>query len=213
MGRPPPMLYAGYQRFLRSRLPGSRDRFAGLRERQAPTVCLLGCVDSRCNPAMVFDAEPGDILVVRNIANLVPSYREEGGCCCTSAALEFAVTKLGVQHLVVKGHSGCGGIQACIAAAAQAAPTTEFVDRWTTLARPALDEVRTTMPDLAGAELADAVGRCSVIGSLARLMSYPFVAEAVHAGRLELHGAWFAIGEADLSWLDREAGRFRPVAA
>ncbi len=213
MGRPPPMLEAGYRRFIDGRLPGSRDRFARLRETQAPKIAVIGCVDSRCNPTMLFDAEPGEILIVRNIANLVPIYCEEGGCACTSAALEFAVTRLEVEHVVVKGHSGCGGIHACIAAANESTSTTEFVDSWTVLARAALDAVRNEQPDLTGAALADAVGQRSVMISLDRLMTYPFVADAVAAGRLELHGAWFAIGDATLHWLDRKARSFRPVVA
>ncbi|TVQ31302.1 MAG: carbonic anhydrase [Geminicoccaceae bacterium] len=211
MGGPPPVLYEGYRRFLQRRLPDQRHRFERLSSGQSPKVALVGCVDSRCNPTTVFDARPGDLLIVRNIANLVPPYRLEGGRCCTSAALEFAISQLGVEHLVVKGHSGCGGIKACIEAVAEAAPDTEFVGSWIDLAREALGQIHAEPSTPDGDALVEAVGQRSVMISLERLRVYPFIAQALAQGRLQLHGAWFDIGDASLSWLDRAAGAFRPV--
>jgi carbonic anhydrase len=167
---------------------------------------IIGCADSRAEPAEIFNAAPGQLFIVRNVANLVPPFDTSGGLHGVSAALEFAVTALKVKHIVIMGHGGCGGVGACLSAA-EDKPVGRFIAPWVQL----LDETRDRV--LAGnpADPQTAVEHAGVGASLENLMTFPFVKEAVEAGSLQLHGAWFAIALGELKWRDNETGAFENI--
>ncbi len=207
----PGALHEGYVRFRHGRYQTERSLYAQLAEGQAPRVALLGCADSRANPDMIFDAEPGDMFILRNVANLVPDYEPDSGFHGTSAGIEFAVRYLKVEHLVIMGHASCGGIKACIDHDGRGISAGVFIDHWVDLASKAFAEVRANNPNLGGEELQRAVEFTSIRHSLARLATFPFIAEAVAAGTLRLHGSWFAIATGELRWLDPATGDFRRI--
>ncbi|MBM2575417.1 carbonic anhydrase [Jannaschia sp. Os4] len=181
-------------------------------EGQRPRAMIISCCDSRVNVTSIFGAEQGEFFVHRNVANLVPPYEPDGGVHGTSAAVEYAVTALHVPQIVVIGHSRCGGVRGCHDMCAGTAPDldqdTSFVGRWMDMLRPGYEEVR----DIADEEerLA-AMERRSVVISLHNLATFPFVAAAVEAGDLSLHGAWTDISSGALESYDPETDRFVPV--
>jgi carbonic anhydrase len=205
----PRRLTQGYRAFLDGRFKEERGRYATLAESgQSPSIMVIGCVDSRVSPEVIFDAAPGEILVARNVANLVPPFEEGGGQHGTSAALEFGVRALKVRHIVVLGHAFCGGVKAF---ASEPAPLTEsdFIGKWMSQIAPAADAIPAPGGDrqayLHQLEFA------SVELSLKNLMSFPFVRAAVEKGDLTLHGAYFGVASGKLLVRDRETGRFEPV--
>jgi carbonic anhydrase len=186
-------LLAGYQRFRANEWPKQKKAFETLAQGQSPKTLVLTCVDSRVDPAMIFDSAPGEVLTVRNVANLVPPYAPDANHHSTSAALEFGVRVMEVKHIMVLGHGLCGGVRALL----EGAPTTarEFVAPWMSIAEPARARaVLETSP-----EKRQQVCEREVVGiSLANLMSFPWIAERVASGKLQLHGAWFAIYSGEL---------------
>ena len=208
----PEALLAGYRRFRAGRYPEQQVLFSRLAQGQAPRVAILACADSRADPALIFDAAPGELFVLRNVANLVPAFEGHGTSHGTSAGLEFAVTQLQVADLVVMGHAACGGIEACLRSATEELPG-RFLGRWVALAAEARDAVMTAAPMLRGEALQRAVEQRAVVHSLRRLTAFPFVADAMAAERLRLHGAWFSIRSGELSWFDQARGSFVTVTA
>jgi len=204
----PLALLAGYRRFRAERYPQEVERYRALAEGQRPEVMVIGCADSRVDPATIFSAGPGELFVVRNVAALVPPNEEGGIYHGTSAALEFAVGVLGVADIVVLGHGGCGGVAASLAAA-ERQPVGRFIRPWVELLGEVRDELLAQAEPAEGNQLA--LERLAVRRSLRNLETFPFVAEAVAAGRLALHGAWFAIAEGELHWLDPAGGDFEPA--
>ena len=207
----PMSLEAGYQRFRRGRYARERELYAELAEGQSPRLCVLACADSRVDPAMIFDARPGELFVLRNVANLVPDYEADGGFHGTSAGLEYAVRHLGVDDVVVMGHAACGGIDACIHHFTDGAAAGPFIDPWVGLADDAFRKVRARARDLSGDGLQHEVELESIRASLNRLRAFPFVAEALATRRLRLHGAWFSIASGEMLWLDEDGGDFHAV--
>ena len=196
----------GYRRFLAQGWPVRRARFQDLAEHgQNPQAMVIACADSRVDPGMIFDAGPGEMFVVRNVANLVPPYAPDGGAHATSAALEFGVRVLKVTDLVVMGHAMCGGIHALLTGAP--AETPDFLAPWISVARAARGKVlRCTDPD-------EAQERCeqeAVKLSLDNLMTFPWIAGPVRAGTLRLHGMRFDIRSGVLEMLYGD-GMFRAV--
>jgi carbonic anhydrase len=182
-------LIAGYRRFRANVWPERRRVFETLAENgQRPHTAVVACIDSRVDPAMIFDAGPGEILTIRNVANLVPPYEPDGAYHGTSAALEFAVRVLGVPHIVVLGHGACGGVRALIEGRPENAR--DFIDSWMSLAAPALDRVPPALPIHERASLCE---REVIRISLANLLTFPWIRDCAAAGKLRLHGAWFAI--------------------
>lgn len=179
-------------------------------EGQRPRAMLISCCDSRLDTVSMFGAEPGDLFVVRNVANLVPPHAPDQDHHGTSAAVEYAVTALKVAHIVVVGHSSCGGVQACHDMCSGAAPeldeTTSYVGRWMDILRPGYERVKEKHWDREDAlrELEHEAVRTS----LANLATFPFVSQALDAGVLTLHGAWIDIGEGEMHSLDEEKGGF-----
>lgn len=206
--RSPEDLKDGYRRFRQGNFRQQADLYHALEKGQSPNIMLIACADSRAEPADIFAAAPGQLFVVRNVANLVPPYETSDGLHGVSAALEFAVTSLKVEHIVVMGHGGCGGVAASLAAA-ENRPVGQFIAPWVEL----LDNPRDTVLSTGADDPQTALEHAGVEQSLANLMTFPFVRENVEAGRLHLHGSWFAIGLGRLHWRDETSGKFELVEA
>jgi carbonic anhydrase len=167
---------------------------------------IVACADSRVDPATIFSAAPGELFVVRNVAALVPPYEEQGAYHGTSAALEFAVTVLGVASIVVLGHGLCGGVAAALAAA-ERKPAGRFIGPWVELLAGVREELLRDAPVQDPAERQQTMEQMAIEHSLQNLMSFPFVAERMAQGSLALEGAWFSIAQGELRWLDQDTGR------
>ncbi len=182
-------------------------------EGQRPKVMVISCCDSRVDAGAIFGADAGEAFAHRNIANLVPPRTAEGEPHGTGAAVEYAVTALKVAHLIVLGHSRCGGVQGCRDMCAGRAPALEepssLVGRWVDHLRPAHDRVAER--GLPEDRQQGALEREGVLMSLENLMTFDFVREAVEAGSLSLHGLWTDIADGGLECYDPETGRFQPV--
>lgn len=200
-------LIAGYRRFRAGVYAEQAQLYRELGEGQDPDVMLIACADSRAEPSDIFNAAPGQMFVVRNVANLVPPYKPDGGLHGVSAALEFAVNVLKVRHIVVMGHGGCGGVTASLTES-KSALIGEFVAPWVKL----LDTARARVLESGSVNPQFALELEGIETSLENLMSFPWVAEAVAAGELELHGAWFAIKHGELHWRNPASKRFEVVA-
>lgn len=199
-------LIAGYKRFRARGWPERRKVFESLAEGgQRPRALVVACVDSRVDPTMIFDAAPGEMLTVRNVANLVPPYAPDNAHHSTSAALEFGVRVLQVPDLIVLGHGMCGGIQALLNGAPQNAR--EFVGPWMAIVESAKIRAENCASDEERQRFCEYE---SVRISLANLMTFPWVAERVAEGKLRLHGAWFAIHSGTLLVLQPD-GSFAAV--
>lgn len=200
-------LLEGYRRFRASSWPRERQRFQELADQgQRPQALVLGCVDSRADPAMIFDAPPGQLLTVRNVANLVPPYAPDAAYHGTSAALEFGVRVLNVPMILVLGHGSCGGVRVLLEGAPLEAR--DFVAPWMSMAVPARERaLHCERPE----ERQQCAEQETVKLSLANLRTFPWINERLAAGTLALHGAWFAIRTGTLLLLDPD-GSFRPVS-
>jgi carbonic anhydrase len=208
----PGRLLEGYRSFLGERLPREQARFEELaREGQNPETMVIGCCDSRVSPEVIFDAGPGELFVVRNVANLVPPFSPDGELHGTSAALEFAVQALKVKHIVVMGHARCGGVRAFADDAQGPLSPGDFIGKWITLLGPAAER---TGGRGFNEGLPDYVERLAMAGvetSLANLRTFPCVKILEEKGRLRLHGAYFAVATGVLMLLDPATGQFRPA--
>ncbi|OWU85798.1 carbonic anhydrase [Oceanicola sp. 22II-s10i] len=181
-------------------------------EGQHPRAMIISCCDSRVHVTAIFGADQGEFFIHRNIANLVPPYEPDGKQHGTSAAVEYAVTALKVAHIVIVGHSNCGGVQGCLDMCTGHAPALEdkssFVGRWMDLLRPGYDRIK----DIEGTDAQRrALEKQAILVSLDNLMTFPFVAEAVKADKLTLHGLWNDIGEGGLEEFDAATGKFVTV--
>jgi carbonic anhydrase len=194
-------LLKGYRRFRRDAWPDRRRLFERLADGgQQPRAMVITCADSRVDPSMIFDTSPGELFVVRNVASLVPPYAPDAAHHGTSAALEFGVRVLGVPDLLVMGHALCGGVRALLEGTPPEA--SDFVAQWMAMAEPAKQRT------LAYADKADWQLRCeqeTVKLTLGTLLTFPWIAERVAAGRLRLHGAHFDIRSGALSVLGEDA--------
>ncbi|AUH33219.1 carbonic anhydrase [Paracoccus tegillarcae] len=179
-------------------------------EGQRPRAMMISCCDSRVHVSGIFGADSGEFFIHRNIANLVPPFQPDGQQHGTSAALEFAVTSLKVAHLIIMGHTKCGGVAGCHAMCAGHAPEldekTSFVGRWMDILRPGYDRVK----DLPEDQQVSALEREAVLVSLENLMTFPFVRAAVESGELSLHGMVHNISDGTLVQVDG-AGAFSEV--
>ena len=205
-------LIEGYRRFRAADWARERERWADLSEGQSPKVMILSCADSRVDPAQIFDARPGEMFVVRNIAALAPPYETSRGYHGVSAALEFAVTQLQVGEIMVMGHGLCGGCAAALTGEFDASEPGEghFIADWVKMLGGARDEIRAHHAEL-DRDAFLAIEREAVKVSLANLRTFPWIAEREREGRLKLHGAHFSIVEGRLYLLDEAEGNFRPV--
>jgi carbonic anhydrase len=207
----PPRLIDGYTAFLSERLPVEQTRFHDLAETgQRPEIMVIGCCDSRVSPEVIFDARPGELFVVRNIANIVPPYEPDAHAHGVSAALEFGVLALKVKHIVILGHARCGGVQAFAQHAEPLTPS-DFIGNWMKLMAPAA--ARTPRGDLSAEDHLTRLEHANVVNSIENLMTFPRVAALINSGALTAHGAYFGVATGQLSVLDRASGTFMPVAA
>jgi carbonic anhydrase len=178
---------------------------------QHPRAMIVSCCDSRVHVTSIFGADQGEFFIHRNIANLVPPFKPDGEQHGTSAAVEYAVTALHVAHIVVLGHSGCGGVRGCYEMCEGRAPellaSTSFIGRWMDILRPGYE----ALPPGEDAERVPALEKMAVRVSLGNLLTFPFVREAVEDDRLTLHGLWNDIGEGTLEAWDPDRGLFVPI--
>ena len=211
----PAALVRGYRAFLGERFPGEQARYRELAQAgQSPKTMVIGCCDSRVSPEVIFDAGPGELFVVRNVANLVPPYAPDDDYHGTSAALEFAVMALKVQHVVVLGHAQCGGVRAYAEGETQAGggPLSpgDFIGKWIKLLGPAHE--RLGPPRGALRDYVEALALESIKQSLANLRTFPCVRTLEQRGALALHGAYFGVMDGRLRAYDPALDAFRPVA-
>lgn len=212
----PEQLTRGYETFLGARFRDERERFRELAEAgQKPRIMIVGCCDSRVAPEVIFDARPGELFVLRNVAALVPPYAPNDDYHGTSAALEFAVMGLRVEHVVVMGHALCGGVRAW--AEGEADPYLrplspgDFIGRWIKLIGPAADRLGPPTQPLG--DYVEKLALESVKQSLANLRTFPCIRTLEEKGRLKLHGAYFGVASGRLLALDEATGQFEPVAS
>jgi len=206
----PQRLIDGYNAFAAGRLQKEQDRFRELAEAgQTPQVMVIGCCDSRVSPEVIFDARPGELFVVRNVANIVPPYAPDGQAHGVSAALEFGVAALNVQHIVVLGHAHCGGVKAYAEDAEPLSPG-DFIGKWMKLMAPAADKVGPRGARSASDYLSR-LEQANIVNSLDNLMTFPRLRKRIERGQVTLHGAYFGVASGDLSVLDRTSGKFEPI--
>jgi carbonic anhydrase len=206
----PTRLSEGYNSFVDTRLPLERSRYHKLAETgQRPEVMVICCCDSRVSPEIIFDAHPGEMFVVRNVANLVPPYSPSGLTHGVSAALEFAVQILKVKNIVVMGHTHCGGIRAFVEHRDR--PTVgDFIDNWMSLIEPAAKSVD-EVGELAHADYLNRLEQASIVETLDNLMTFPEIRNRVGAQNLHLLGAYFNVGTGDLTIYDSATRTFVPL--
>jgi carbonic anhydrase len=205
-------LVEGYRRFRDTGWHQQRQRWEQLAEGQNPKVMIVACSDSRVDPAQIFDARPGEIFTVRNVANLVPPYEPDGSYHGVSAALEFAVTQLGVEEVIVMGHGFCGGCAAALSGVFTGAEPGEggFIAHWIDMLGEARRKIRAEHAQL-DREAFHQMELEGVRVSLGNLRTFPWVRQREEAGTLKLRGAYFAISDGVLHVLDESTGAFAPA--
>jgi carbonic anhydrase len=206
--RLPRGLVEGYWRFRRDVHAADRGRYQQLSELgQTPSAMVIACCDARVDVSAIFDAEPGALFIVRNVANLVPPYEPEGKYHGTSAAIEFAALVLKVPNIIVLGHSRCGGVNAYRQHVRDKVPERGFLGRWLTL----LDDLKVADPDVFAYGDEMAFELAAIRSSLANLRTFPFITKREEEGLLALHGLHFDLGSGMLLGLDQETGRFEAL--
>jgi len=204
----PTRLIEGYQAFMSGRYPAEKNRYRQLAETgQEPHTMVIACCDSRSAPETVFDCGPGEMFVVRNVANLVPPYEPDDNLHATSAALEFAVQSLKIRQIVVMGHGRCGGIKAALDPNATPLSPGDFIGHWVRLLKPAAQQIQDSQL-LTSSERQIALERISIRNSIANLRTFPCVKILEERGKLQIHGAWFDISTGELWVMDTKTGDF-----
>lgn len=203
-------LLSGYHRFRDTGWRSQRARWAELSEGQSPRAMVIACSDSRVDPAQIFDTSPGEIFVVRNVANLVPPFELDGQRHGVSAALEFAVTQLEVTDIIVLGHGACGGVSAALSRRFEGKPPGAggFIAHWVDMLDDARDRIVAELGT--GPEAVRALELETVRVSIANLRTFPCIPEREAEGALKIHGAYFAIADGLLHTMG-ENGEFRPA--
>lgn len=208
----PRRLVDGYRAFRNTRLRVEQEHYRELADTgQQPEIMVIGCCNSRVSPEVIFDARPGELFVVRNVANLVPPYSPTGLAHGVSAALEFAVQALKVKHIVVLGHARCGGIRAFAEQEVPLSPG-DFIGKWMSLIKPAAETVG-PRGDRPVAGYLKQLEQISTIKTLENLKTFPWVHALVQLRRLQLHAAYFDVASGQLSVHDPEAGAFVSIAS
>ncbi|MDK4704967.1 MULTISPECIES: carbonic anhydrase [unclassified Rhizobium] len=198
----PDTLLNGYRNFMSGRYVDERERYRTLAELgQNPSTLVIACSDSRSAPEIIFDAGPGELFVIRNVANMVPPYEPDSNFHATSAALEFAVLSLKVSDIVVMGHGRCGGIRAALDPNAEPLSPGDFIGRWMALLKPAAEQIQSN-DIMTQTERQTALERISIRNSLDNLRSFPEIKAREEEGKLSLHGAWFDISTGELWVMD-----------
>jgi len=204
----PEKLLNGYHVFMNTRLVQERERYKQLAyEGQKPETMVIACCDSRTVPETIFDTNPGEIFVMRNVANLVPPFHPDKEYHATSAALEFAVQSLKVKNIVVLGHARCGGIKSALDLDGKPLSSVDFIGKWMGLLTPAAEAVATNTL-MTSSERQTALERISIRYSINNLRTFPWIKRREDQGKLALHGAWFDIATGELWIMDRRTGDF-----
>src|ERR1700758_1096465 len=202
-------LIEGYRSFIETRLPLERGRYQKLAETgQQPEVMVICCCDSRVSPEVLFDAHPGELFVVRNVANLVPPYSPSGFTHGVSAALEFAVQNLKVKYIIVMGHSHCGGVRAFVEHRGRPDPG-DFIDNWMSLITPVAQSLGDDK-NMSRSNYLARLEHASIVATLSNLTSFPWINSRVAGQRLKLLGAYFDVGSGALEVYDPDASAFMP---
>ena len=203
----PQHLIDGYAAFIRGPYAEAEGKYKKLaKDGQSPTTMVIACCDSRAAPETIFDAGPGELFVLRNVGNLVPTFQPDGGQHGTSAGIEFAVNALEVANLVVLGHGRCGGIRAALNPGNVLAQG-DFIGKWMSMLAPVSEEVA-KYTFLTNTERETVLERLSVRNSIKNLRTFPYISEREADGRLKVHGAWFDISTGELWVMDDETGDF-----
>jgi len=206
----PDHLMHGYLTFRAGRLRAEQDRYRDLAESgQSPEVMVIGCCDSRVSPEVIFNARPGELFVVRNVANLVPPYAPDGGAHGVSAALEFGIAALKIRHIVVLGHARCGGVQAFAEDAKPLSPG-DFIGKWMSLMAPAMELVG-PRGSMSREDYLTRLEQANVTNSLNNLMTFPGLRKLIERGQVAIHGAYFGVATGQLSVRDPQTGAFGSV--
>jgi carbonic anhydrase len=201
-----------FRRFKYRHFVSNQDHYENLAQfGQNPDVMVVSCCDSRVDPETIFSAMPGELFVVRNVANLVPPFETTGKYHGVSAALEFAALNLRVKHIVVMGHSGCGGVRACIDHEATRQTEAAFIRNWMSMLDGPLEEIKAANTDITLPELRVALEHAAVKTSLANLRTFPCIQVLEGKGRVSLHGAYFDIASGTLEVLNNATGQFVSV--
>ena len=204
------LLLEGYRRFRANGYLHKRELFNVLSNHgQAPRAMIIGCCDSRVDPERVFDAGPGEIFVVRNVANLVPPYAPNTDYHGTSAAIEYAVRVLLVEHVIVLGHAGCGGVKALMNPPAVAG--SDFIPQWMQIAAPARENVLAHAHEHNAGEVMHLAEMEALRVSVGNLLTFPWLKERVDRHALSVHGWYFDLDEARLHRLNHDSGQFEAV--
>jgi len=202
----------GFRQFQQDYLNAENTPFEPLKQGQQPKTMMIGCSDSRVDPAILTKCAPGDIFMVRNVANLVPPCERGAGLHGVSAALEYAVCHLKIEHLIIMGHSKCGGIQALMASDHCESESVGFIDRWMSIAAPAKMKVLAELHDKEPKLQHRAVEQAAVLLSLENLQTFPWIRERVGSGHLALHGWYFDIEEGELLEYEPTKGGFIKIS-
>ncbi|WP_320202732.1 carbonic anhydrase [Agrobacterium rosae] len=205
----PDYLLKGYKNFMGGRYTDERERYRALADTgQKPQTLIIACCDSRSAPETIFDCGPGELFVMRNVANMVPPYEPDGQYHATSAAIEYAVQVLKVKDIVVMGHGRCGGIQAALDPNLEPLSPGDFIGKWMNMVKSAAEQIQSNDVMTAG-ERQTALERVSIRNSISNLRAFPFVRAQETAGKVKLHGAWFDISTGELWVMDSKTGDFR----
>lgn len=201
---------AGFKRFRKHYFDPHEQRFAALQQGQNPKVLVIGCSDSRVDPAILTGCAPGELFVVRNVANLVPPCEHDNHHHGVSAALEYAVCHLEVERIIILGHSGCGGIGALMHGIPDGRPA-EFIGPWVKIAERARQQVLLELPGKDQTTQSRACEQAAILVSLENLLTFPWISERVESGSLLLHGWYFDIGIGQLYSYAPETAGFEPL--
>jgi carbonic anhydrase len=208
----PDVLTDRYRRFKHRIFVPNADQYEELATYgQNPEIMLISCCDSRVDPETIFNAMPGELFVARNVANLIPPYETGGKFHGVSAGIEFAVMNLRVKHIVIMGHSGCGGIKAALDQSAAVETEAHFISRWMSMLDEARLSVLASHQMKSAAEKLEALEKEGIKTSIKNLRTFPFVREREDKGRLNLHGAHFDIKTGTLAVLSHSRGEFFPL--
>jgi carbonic anhydrase len=205
-------LLEGYQKFREHYYGESSVLFEDLvRRGQRPKILMIACSDSRVDPALVLNSQPGDLFVVRNVANLIPPFEDDQAYHGTSAALEFGICVLGIRHLILFGHTQCGGIQSLLESSPGTGTQKSFITKWMELAKPAHQAVLDFHSDCSLEEKTTLCGQYSLINSLQNLLTFPWINERVQQGSLFLHAWNFDLSKGRLEAFDVAENRFKNI--
>jgi carbonic anhydrase len=201
----------GYGKFRQKYFSGDDDLYDGLKKGQNPKVLVIACSDSRVDPSIILNCKAGDLFVVRNVANLVPPYNNDGGHHGTSAALEFGITGLHIKHIIILGHSSCGGIRALVEGRFNSNKPETFIDKWMEIAKPSMVQTVEKYPN---ENIDNQVNHCSKLAltkSLSNLLTFPWIKEGVWKEKLTIRSWYFNIESGVIEEFDEKEQQFKDL--